>query len=42
MQSYPHPNIVEMFGSYLIGNELWVAMEYLEGGALTNIVTRTL
>ncbi|CAH8529222.1 unnamed protein product [Heterobilharzia americana] len=42
MQTYPHPNIVEMFGSYLIGNELWVAMEYLEGGALTNIVTRTL
>lgn len=42
MQMYPHPNIVETFGSYLIGNELWVAMEYLEGGALTNIITRTL
>ncbi|CAL8086798.1 unnamed protein product [Calicophoron daubneyi] len=42
MQSYPHPNIVEMFASHLIRDELWVVMEYLEGGALTSIVSRTL
>lgn len=42
MRSYPHPNIVEMFASHLIKDELWVVMEYLEGGALTRIVARTL
>ncbi|CAH1159857.1 unnamed protein product [Phaedon cochleariae] len=33
MRDYHHPNIVEMFDSYL------VVMEFLEGGALTDIVT---
>ncbi|CAH8520294.1 unnamed protein product [Dicrocoelium dendriticum] len=42
MRHYRHPNIVEMYSSHLIANELWVIMEYLEGGALTNIVSRTL
>jgi len=41
MRDYPHPNIVEMFGSYLVNDELWVVMEFLEGGTLTDIVTRT-
>jgi serine/threonine protein kinase len=40
MRDYHHPNIVKMFDSYLVGDELWVVMEYLEGGALTDIVTR--
>lgn len=39
MRDYHHPNIVEMYGSYLIDNELWVVMEFLEGGSLTDIVT---
>lgn len=39
MRDYPHPNIVEMYGSYLVGDELWVVMEFLEGGTLTDIVT---
>ena len=39
MRDYPHPNIVEMFTSHLVEDELWVVMEYLEGGALTDIVT---
>lgn len=38
MRSYPHPNIVEMYASYLVEDELWVVMEYLQGGALTSIV----
>lgn len=42
MQSYPHPNIVKTFGSYLVNDDLWVMMEYLDGGALTNIVSKML
>ncbi|XP_045499856.1 serine/threonine-protein kinase PAK mbt isoform X1 [Colias croceus] len=40
MRDYPHPNIVEMYASYLVGNELWVVMEYMAGASLTQIVTR--
>lgn len=39
MRDYPHPNIVEMYDSFLVQDELWVVMEFLEGGALTDIVT---
>ncbi|KAF5277608.1 hypothetical protein FQA39_LY06101 [Lamprigera yunnana] len=39
MRDYHHANIVEMFDSYLVDDELWVVMEFLEGGALTDIVT---
>ncbi|XP_039293252.1 serine/threonine-protein kinase PAK mbt [Nilaparvata lugens] len=39
MRDYHHPNIVEMYESFLVGDELWVVMEFLEGGALTDIVT---
>ncbi len=39
MRDYHHPNIVEMHDSYLVDDELWVVMEFLEGGALTDIVT---
>lgn len=40
MRDYQHPNIVEMYGSYLVDDELWVVMEYMAGGALTDIVTQ--
>lgn len=39
MRDYHHPNIVQMHDSYLVEDELWVVMEFLEGGALTDIVT---
>ena len=39
MRDYHHPNIVEMHDSFLVEDELWVVMEFLEGGALTDIVT---
>ncbi|KAM8952390.1 serine/threonine-protein kinase PAK 4 [Pelodytes ibericus] len=41
MRDYQHENVVKMFNSYLVGDELWVVMEFLEGGALTDIVTHT-
>uniref|UniRef100_A0AAZ3RZF6 non-specific serine/threonine protein kinase n=1 Tax=Oncorhynchus tshawytscha TaxID=74940 RepID=A0AAZ3RZF6_ONCTS len=41
MRDYQHRNVVEMFKSALVEEELWVIMEYIEGGALTNIVSET-
>ncbi|XP_063079459.1 serine/threonine-protein kinase PAK 6b isoform X2 [Engraulis encrasicolus] len=41
MRDYRHKNVVEMFKSALVEEELWVIMEYLQGGALTNIVSET-
>lgn len=41
MRDYHHLNIVETYSSYLVNDELWVVMEYLEGGALTDIVTHS-
>ncbi|CAM9577997.1 unnamed protein product [Lampetra planeri] len=41
MREYHHENVVNMYNSYLVDDELWVVMEFLEGGALTDIVTHT-
>ena len=39
MKDSIHPNIVNFIDSYLCGGELWVIMEYMEGGSLTDVVT---
>ncbi|KAK7953785.1 Serine/threonine-protein kinase MST20 [Apiospora saccharicola] len=39
MKDSSHPNIVNFIDSYLTGGELWVIMEYMEGGSLTDVVT---
>ncbi|CAL8315310.1 unnamed protein product [Lota lota] len=41
MRDYRHQNVVQMFRSALVEEELWVIMEYLQGGALTNVVNET-
>jgi serine/threonine protein kinase len=40
MRDYPHTHIVDMYDTYLVEDELWVVMEYVEGGALTDVVTK--
>ena len=39
MKESQHPNIVNFLEAYLVkNNELWVVMEFMEGGALTDII----
>jgi len=38
MKTSSHPNIVKYFESYISGDQLWVVMEYMGGGCLTEIL----
>ncbi|QLG72652.1 hypothetical protein HG535_0D03600 [Zygotorulaspora mrakii] len=39
MKGSKHRNIVNFIDSYLLRGDLWVVMEYMEGGSLTDVVT---
>ena len=39
MKDSTHKNIVNFMDSFLLRGDLWVIMEYMEGGSLTDVVT---
>lgn len=39
MKECKHENIVNFIDTYMLGNNLWIIMEYMEGGSLTDVVT---
>merc|ERR1712235_163256 len=41
MRDFRQNNIVNYMDSFLKGDELWVVMEYLAGGSLTDVATET-
>ena len=39
MRDSKHKNVVNFMDSFLVKGDLWVVMEYMEGGSLTDVVT---
>ena len=40
MREHYHENIVKMLDSFVVHDELWILMEYIDGGTLTEVVTQ--
>ncbi|NXP20321.1 PAK1 kinase, partial [Scytalopus superciliaris] len=38
MRDNKHPNIVNYLDSYLVGEKLWIVMEYIDGGPLSAVI----
>eukprot|EP01080_Neovahlkampfia_damariscottae_P001619 gene1619-12744_t len=41
MKELQHPNITAYIGTWKVGNEIWIAMEFMDGGKLTDIIFET-
>jgi serine/threonine protein kinase len=41
MKDMSFPSIVNYIECFLLKKKLWIVMEYLEGGALTDVVSET-
>lgn len=39
LKASKHPNVVEHRGTYMKEDKLWVAMEYMDAGALTEVIS---
>jgi serine/threonine protein kinase len=39
MAAMSHPNIIRSYSSHRVGSTLWILMELMDGGSLTNIAT---
>ncbi|XP_074388966.1 serine/threonine-protein kinase PAK 3-like [Zonotrichia albicollis] len=36
-----NPNLINYLDSYLVGDELWLVMEFMDGGTLSDIISKT-
>ena len=41
MKNSIHPNVVRFFESYIVRNELFVVMEYMDGGCLADVIEQS-
>ncbi|NXB85563.1 PAK3 kinase, partial [Vidua chalybeata] len=41
MKMNKHPNIVNYLKSYLVDEQLWLVMEYMDGGTLSDVISET-